>query len=84
MNVDNAIKSLIPSAIIEDIPSEKRAHVAAKIIQFFKEQNPEFYAQLEAADDFPMEIEADVVGKIRKAALAAHNHHFEMLRQHKA
>lgn len=84
MNVDNTIKSLIPSAIIEDIPSEKRVYVATRIVQFFKEQNPELYSQLEAAEDFPKEMEADIVEKIRDAALAAHNHHFEMLKQHKA
>lgn len=82
MNADNTIKSLIPQSIIEDIPSEKKAHVAAKIILFFKEQNPDLYEQLAGIDSLPKEMELDIVDKVRAADLAAHNHHFEMVRQH--
>lgn len=77
MNVDNTIKSLIPQSIIDDIPSEKKAHVAAKIVMFFKEQNPELYDNLVAMGSLPKEMESDIVEKVRAAALAAHNHHFE-------
>ena len=82
MNVDNTIKSLIPQSIIDDIPSEKKAHVAAKIVLFFKEQNPDLYEQLAVIDSLPKEMEPGIVEKVRAAALAAHKHHFEMVRQH--
>lgn len=82
MNADNTIKSLIPQSIIDDIPSEKKVHVATKIVLFFKEQNPELYEQLAVIDSLPKETELDIVDKVRTAALVAHKHHFEMVRQH--
>ena len=77
MNVENTIKSLIPQSIIDDIPSEKKAHVAAKIVMFFKEQNPELYEQLAVLESLPKEMESDINEKVRTAALEAHNHHLE-------
>ena len=82
MNVENTIKSLIPQSIIDDIPSEKKAHVAAKIVMFFKEQNPDLFEQLAALESLPKEMESDIVEKVRAAALAAHNHHFEKNHTH--
>ena len=82
MNAENTIKSLIPQSIIDDIPSEKKAHVAAKIVMFFKQQNPELFEQLAALESLPKEIESDIVEKMRTAALEAHNHHLEMVRLH--
>ena len=82
MNAENTIKSLIPQSIIDDIPSEKKAHVAAKIVMFFKEQNPDLYERLDVIDSLPKEMESDIVEKVRAAALVAHNHHIDMVRQH--
>ena len=83
MNAENTIKSLIPYSILEDIPSEKKAHVAAKIVTFFKEQNPDLFEQLAALESLPKEMESDIVEKVRAAALEAHNRHIEMVRLHK-
>ena len=33
MNANNIVKSLIPQSVIQNIPSEKQAHVAAKIMK---------------------------------------------------
>lgn len=77
MNAENTIKSLIPQSIIDDIPSEKKVHVAAKIVMFFKQQNPELFEQLAALESLPKEMESDIVEKVRAAALAAHKHHLE-------
>ena len=82
MNAENTIKSLIPQSIIDDIPSEKKAHVAAKIVMFFKQQNPDLYEQLAALESLPKEMESDIIEKVRAAALEAHNHHMEMVKLH--
>lgn len=82
MNANNTIKSLIPQALIDNIPQEKRAHVAAKIVKFFKEANEELYARLEESDTLSDELAAECVSRIQEAALAAHNHHLEMVKQH--
>lgn len=75
MNQDNTIKSLIPKAILEDIPSERRAHVASRIVEFFMEANPELYEQIGGLDTLSEEMMVDCVEKVRAAALAAYNHH---------
>ena len=82
MNAENTIKSLIPQSIIDDSPSEKKVHVAAEIVMFFKQQNPELFEQLAALESLPKEMESDIIEKIRVAALEAHNHHLEMVRLH--
>lgn len=75
MNQDNTIKSLIPKAILEDIPSERRAHVASRIVEFFREANPELYEQIGDLATLSEEMMMDCVEKVRAAALAAYNHH---------
>ena len=82
MNANNTLKSLIPQQVIENIPQEKRAHVAAKIVKFFKEANEELYAKLEELETLPDELAAECRAKIQEAALAAHNHHLEMVKLH--
>ena len=82
MNASNTIKSLIPQAVIDNVPSEKRAHVAAKIVKFFKENNEELYAKIEALDNLPEELLTECRAKIQDAALLAHNHHLEMVKLH--
>jgi len=80
MNVDNTLKSLIPPSILEGIPSERRVHVADRIIQFFKEQNQTLYDQMARLGELTDEMTADCTEKIRAAALAAHNHYFNKAR----
>lgn len=75
MNQDNTIKSLIPEAILGDIPSERRAHAASRIVEFFREANPELYEQIGGLDTLSEEMRVDCVEKVRAAALAAYNHH---------
>ena len=75
MNQENTIKSLIPEAILGDIPSERRAHAASRIVEFFKEANPELYEQIGSLDTLSEEMRVDCVEKVRAAALAAYNHH---------
>ena len=82
MNAENTIKSLIPQSIIDDIPSEKKAHVAAKIVMFFKRQNPDLFEQLAALESLPKEMESEIIEKVRVAAQEAHNHHLKMVRLH--
>ena len=77
MNVDNTLKSLIPQNILEGIPSERRAHVADRIIQFFREQNQTLYDQIARLGELTDEMTADCTEKIRAAALSAHNHYFK-------
>ena len=75
MNQDNTIKSLIPETILEGIPSRKRVHFASRIVDFFKEANPDLYEQIGGLDTLSEEMRVDCVEKVRAAALAAYNHH---------
>ena len=82
MNANNIVKSLIPQAVIEAIPQEKQAHVAAKIVKFFKETAPELYDRLEAASSLTGELSAECAPVIEEAVRKAREHHLEMLRLH--
>ncbi len=75
MNQDNTIKSLILKAILEDLPSDKRAHVASRIVELFKWANRELYEQIGGFDTLSEEMMVECVEKVRAAALAAYNHH---------
>lgn len=54
MNENNTIKSRIPQSVIEDIPSEKRGHVAAQMSKFFQEMHSDFHGAIGLADICPL------------------------------
>ena len=81
MNQDNTIKSLIPETILEGIPSRKRVHFASRIVDFFKEANPDLYETIGGLDSLPDELKDECVVKVKEAALAAHSHYRDMVRQ---
>ena len=56
MNQDNTIKSLIPETILEGIPSKKRVHFASRIVEFFKDANPDLYETIGGLDSLPDEL----------------------------
>ena len=41
MIISDTIMELIPQAILEGVPQEKRAHVSTKIVKFVKDLNLE-------------------------------------------
>lgn len=82
MNANNIVKSLIPQSVIQNIPSEKQAHVAAKIVKLFKESAPELYARLEACVSLTDELSAECATVIGDAVRKAREHHLEMVRLH--
>lgn len=82
MNVNNIVKSLIPQAVIEGIPTEKQAHVAAKIVKFFRESAPQLYARLEESETLTDELSAECATVIEEAVRKAREHHLEMVRLH--
>ena len=82
MNANNIVKSLIPQSVIQNIPSEKQAHVAAKIVKLFKESAPELYARLEVCESLTDELPAECATVIGDAVRKAREHHLEMVRLH--
>lgn len=82
MDANKIVKSLIPQAVIEGIPSEKQAHVAAKIVKFFRESAPQLYARLESAESLTEELSAECAPVIEEAVRKAREHHLEMVRLH--
>ena len=82
MNANNIVKSLIPQSVIQNIPSEKQAHVADKIVKLFKESAPELYARLEACESLTDELSAECATVIGDAVRKAREHHLEMVRLH--
>ena len=82
MNANNIVKSLIPQSVIQNIPSEKQAHVAAKIVKLFKESAPVLYARLEVCESLTDELSAECATVIGDAVRKAREHHLEMVRLH--
>ena len=81
MNQDNTIKSLIPEAILEGIPSRKKVHFASRIVEFFREANPDLYETIGGLDSLPDELKDECVVKVKEAALAAHNQYRDIVHQ---
>ena len=82
MTANKIVKSLIPQAIREGIPSEKQAHVAAKIVKFFRESTPDLYERLEASESLTDELTAECAAAIDEAVRKAREHHLEMVKLH--
>lgn len=81
MNQDNTIKSLIPEAILEGIPSRKKVHFASRIVEFFREANPDLYETIGGLDSLPDELKDECLVKVKEAALAAHNQYRDIVHQ---
>ena len=82
MNADKIVKSLIPQVVIEGAPSEKQAHVAAKIVKFFRESAPDLYERLEASESLTDELTAECAAAIDEAVRKAREHHLEIVKLH--
>lgn len=80
MNQENTIKCLIPQPIIDNLPSGRREEAARMIVHFFKEANPELYDRIGLLDSLTEDIKVECVEKIRLAALEAHKHHLDVMK----
>lgn len=63
------------------LPSDRRVQAAARIVDFFKDANPELYKMMGSLDFLSDEMKVDCIEKVKAAALAAYSHHREMVRK---
>ena len=58
MIISDTIMELIPQAILEGVPQEKRAHVSTKIVKFVKDLNLELSERVERSESLDGELKA--------------------------
>ena len=58
MILSDTIMGLIPQAILEGVPQEKRAHVSTKIVKFVKDLNLELSERVERSESLDGELKA--------------------------
>ncbi len=79
MNQSNTIKGMIPQRLLDFVPANIRDRWAGRIVELFRERNPELYA---AMGQWPLVPEEEVDGVVKEILRAAETVHREIMDSH--
>lgn len=70
-NLDNILKSLIPTSVFKGRDPEDRVRFASNIVSVFRENNFELYRNLQSGTEIPPELLPSIKEKLSEAVLIA-------------